>query len=68
MSDAESIIGVLFILVFAMVVSFLLGSSAGEAKVLNRADRALCESRGGVWLTAPVEPGCYRIEEINETR
>lgn len=28
------------------------------------ADRALCESRGGVWLTAPVEPGCYRIEEV----
>ena len=30
------------------------------------ADRALRESRGGVWLTALVEPGCYRVERLSD--
>lgn len=46
--------------------AFLAGFAVGETTAVARADRALCESRGGVWITAPVEPGCYRIEEVGD--
>lgn len=61
----EALTIVVGVLTFGLVIA----AGVYGAVVSNRtppADRALCESRGGVYLTAPVEPGCYRVEEVSD--
>lgn len=52
------------VIVAAAVIGLAVGVVIGGES--DASDRALCESRGGVWLTAPVEPGCYRVTEVSD--